>query len=399
MEAFQKRLFPWPKLGTILGEEEIVAVTRVLRESITQRKSLKGADLVEQFEREFAEYVGARYAAAVSSCGAGLLISAKAIGLNAGDEVITTPITHVSTATSAMECGAVPVFADIDPKTLNIDPRRVEERITDRTRAIFPVHYAGLPADMDPLMEIARRHDLYVVEDAAHAPGAEYRGRRIGCLGDLTCFSFQTQKNMTTLGEGGMITTNDETLAARVRLLRSFGTRKYDHPASEWEPWHYDVVEVATNFRMTNVQGAVGAVQLAKLDDLNERRRRNAQVLSERLQNIEGLRVPYEPEDRKSVYHIYNILLDEEKAGVHRIDFLKMLKATYGVQSVIHYLPVYLFALFKERGYGPGLCPVAERIFRQIVGLPLHPAYTEEDLEYLVGAVKGTMEALAKRDA
>ena len=185
--------FPWPKLGSTVDEDDIQAVTEVMRQSMTERKSLKGDKLLSEFERAFADYVGAQHAIAINSCGTALAVVAKVIGLRDGDEAITTPNTHMSTATSILQLGAKPVFADIDSHTLNIDPDRIREKITHRTKAIFPVHYAGLPVDMDAILDLARGRDLVIVEDAAHVSGAAYKGRKIGAIGDATCFSFQSQ--------------------------------------------------------------------------------------------------------------------------------------------------------------------------------------------------------------
>lgn len=393
MVKFEKGQFslPWPRLGAIVGEEELDAVTKVLNESIENRKSLQGKAKVEEFERKFADYVGAKHAIAVSSCGTALVICSKVLGIREGDEVITTPNTHVSTATSVMELGGRPVFADIDPHTFNLDPVKVEEKVTPRTKAIYPVHYAGQPVDMDSIMDIAKRHSLSVVEDAAHATGAEYKGRRIGTIGHLTCFSFQTQKNMTTLGEGGMITTNHADLAEKTRRLRNFGVERFKGQKRYWEPWHYNIVDVATNFRMTEVQAAFGEVQLGKLDRMNELRRKKAHYLTQIFQNIKSTTPPYEDPDCKHVYHLYSILLDEEKAGISKGDFIQSLYQDYLIEPVVHYLPVYLFTLFKERGYRPGLCPVAENLFKKMLSLPLHPGYSERELDYMVEAIRATL--------
>lgn len=391
----EKRQMPWPKVGSLYGEEEVEAVSRVVRDAASGKK-LSAGEEVEKFEREFADYVGAKHAIAVSSCGAGLLICSQIIGLQPGDEVITTPNTHVSTATSVLATGAEVVLADIDPQTFNLDPVQVEAKITTRTRAIYPVHYGGQAVDMDPILDMAQKHGLRVVEDAAHAAGTEYGGRKVGVLGDLTCFSFQTQKNMTTLGEGGMITTESDELASEAKLLRSFGVKRYADQVRPWEPWHYDVVRVATNLRLTNAQAAVGSVQLAKLDRMNVARVERAHALTEELSGITGITTPFESPKSTHVYHIYNILFDEEEIGASKGDFMGILADDYGIQCVVHYLPVYLLTVFRERGHRGGECPVAESIYRQTVGLPLHPSYTEEDIDYLAGAVKEAVARLRK---
>ena len=396
MESKQ-RAFPWPKFGTMMGEEEIQAAGEVIRECAATGKPMTRGDRLTAFEEAFAEYVGAEYAIATNSCATALLTTVRALDIGPGDEVITTPNTHLSTATGVLEVGAQPVFVDIDPETLNLDPSKIEAKITSKTRAIYPVHYAGLPADLDPIHDIARKHSLRVVEDAAHAPGAEYRGKRIGGLSDLTCFSFQTQKNMSTLGEGGMITTNNSDLAEQCRKIRSFGTQRYADQPNPWTPWHYDVVMLGTNFRMTEPAAAVGLVQLRRLDELTRRRRAVAARYTQALSGCTGVRTPCEPEGYRHTYHIYNLLLDETEAGAARIDVLEEMKTAYRVDSVIHYKPVYLFDLFQERGYREGECPVAERLFRQIVGLPLHPSYTEEDCAYITEAVKGALASCRER--
>ncbi len=379
---------PWPGLGTIVGQEELEAVTDVIKESIEKRKELKGGKLVERFEKEFAQYVDAKYAIAVSSCGVALLISGKILGLKEGNEVIVPPNTHVSTATSLMEIGAKPIFVDIKKNTFNIDPEKIEEKISSRTKAIYPVHYAGQPCDMNRILEIAKKHSLYVVEDAAHTPGAEYKGKRVGSIGDITCFSFQTQKNMTTLGEGGMITTNNKDFAEKAKILRSFGVKKYTNQENYWQPWHYDVVAISNNFRMTEVQGAFGLVQLKKLDRITERRREIAYYLTKNLKKIKGIIPPYENPDIKHVYHIYNVLFKEKEVGFSKDKFIEKLYHDYKIKPIIHYLPVYLFTVFQERGYKKGECPVAEEVFKESLGLPLYPGYSQREIDYLLFAVK-----------
>lgn len=359
-----------PIARPLMGEEELEAVRRVLESGI-----IAHGPEVESFEREFAEYVGVEYAVAVANGTAALDLVLKAYGIAPGDEVITTPFTFVATANAILYQGAKPVFADIDPKTYNIDPNSVLESITPRSKAIIVVHLYGQPADMKALREIADDHKLILIEDAAQAHGAEFEGKKAGSLGDAAIFSFYATKNMTT-GEGGMVTTNDRRIAERVKLLRDHGqAEKYLH------------VELGYNLRMTSIQAAIGRVQLRKLDRFNEIRRRNAKFLTESLSSIRGLTPPYEDPRVKHVYHQYVVRVEDEFPLTR--DELKGFLAERGVGTAIHYpLPVFMQPLYRRLGYPSDMCPNSIEASRRVLSLPVHPALAEQQLRYVVDCLK-----------
>lgn len=352
-----------------LGEEELEAVKRVLESGI-----LAHGPEVEEFEREFAEYVGVEYAVAVANGTAALDLVLKAYGIGPGDEVVTTPFTFIATANAVLYQGAKPVFADIDPKTYNIDPDSVLEVITPRTRAILAVDLYGQPADMKALREIAEDHRLALIEDAAQAHGAEFEGRKAGSLGDAAIFSFYATKNMTT-GEGGMVVTNDKRVAERVKLLRDHGqAEKYLH------------VELGYNLRMTSLQAAIGRVQLRKLDRLNEARRANARVLTEGLSKVRGIAPPYEDPRCKHVYHQYVIKV--ESAFPLQRDELRAFLESKGVGTAVHYpLPIHQQPLYRKLGYPQDICPNAIEASRKVLSLPVHPLLSRSDLDYIIECI------------
>lgn len=364
-----------PVVKPLLDDEELAAVKRVLESGI-----IAHGPEVEAFEREFAEYIGVEYAIAVANGTAALDLVLKAYGVSSGDEVVTTPFTFIATANAVLYQGAKPVFADIDPRTFNIDPSSVLEVITPRTRAVIAVHLYGQPADMKALREIAEDHKLALIEDAAQAHGAEFMGVKAGALGDTAIFSFYATKNMTT-GEGGMVVTNDRGVAERVKLLRDHGqAEKYLH------------VELGYNLRMTSIQAAIGRVQLRKLDRFNEARRRNAKELSERLSKVPGVEVPYEDPRVKHVYHQYVIRVNDEYPLTR--DELREYLRDKGIGTAVHYpLPIFQQPLYKRLGYPQDICPNAIEASRRVLSLPVHPALTPEDLRYICDCIAQAAEA------
>ena len=398
-EKGSKITVPYSGVGSIIGKEEIEAVRKALAQD-----SLCWGEFVDGFEETFAKYVGAPYAMAVNNGTNALELATAALALKEGDEVITTPITFIATVLPLLKRKIKIVFADIDPNTLNIDPGEVARLVTPKTRAIYVVHYAGLPVDMDPIMDIAREHGLKVVVDAAHAPGAEYKGRKVGGIGDLTCFSFQSLKNMTTLGDGGMVTSTCEELAKRVRTLREFSICKpagattiYGHREEE-PPFHWDVRdvdgEVGLNYRMAQPAAAMGLVQLGKLDEMNARRIEIGHRMNKAFDKIPGLKVIQEPEDYKHVYHLYTLLVDEKVVG-SKDKFMERMDKVEGVELWAQYCPLHLFTIFRKLGYNSGLCPRAEEIFlKNLVNLPIFPGLTEEQIEHMIGAVARTVDDL-----
>ena len=325
---------------------------------------------VRDLETRIAELVGTNHAVAVGTGTDAILVALMAIGVSAGDEVITTPFTFFATAGCVHRCGAKAVFADIEPDTFNIDPADIEKRITPRTRAILPVHLFGQCADVDAIGEIARRHGLPVIEDAAQAIGASWNGRKAGSLGLAGCFSFYPTKNLGGFGEGGMITTNDAAFAEKCRQLRNHGeTSRYHHRF------------VGGNFRLDTIKAAILLAKLGKLDEMNARRHTNARRYDERLGSVPGVQTPVIRSQNHSCYHQYSILCD-------RRDDLQAHLAEQGIGSGIYYpVPLHLQGCFADWEYRTGDCPVAEGCAKRILSLPVHPMLRPEDVDRVAGAV------------
>jgi dTDP-4-amino-4,6-dideoxygalactose transaminase len=327
-----------------------------------------------------------------------LQLAMIAAGVGPGDEVITTPISWISTANAVAVLGAKVVFADVDPRTLNLDPASVAEKITERTKAILPVHLYGQCCDMDALNALAEPRGIVVVEDAAHAAGAEYKGRKAGSLGDIGVFSFHQQKNMVTLGEGGMVTTSNRKLYERMLSYRSLCCLTYD-PKGKYLPidetvhpmgkryWYLDFDEIGFNYRMTDAQAAVGLVQLGKLDSFNARRIEIAQKYTCGLRKIAGLTLPYVQPTCKHVYHVYAFLVEPE-FRLNKEDFMWELYTEKKIKVWSHYMPIHLTTAYRKLGHGPGECPVAEELFGKYVSLPIHPRMTEEAIQYVIRSVR-----------
>lgn len=367
-----KRNIPIAK--PLISDEEIEAVKKVLLSGM-----LAQGREVEFFEKEFAKYIGVKHAVAVVNGTAALDLILKALEIGNGDEVITTPFTFAATANSILFQGAKPVFADIDPKTYNLDPNDVLEKITSKTKAIIVVHLYGQPTDMKAFREIADDHKLYLIEDAAQAHGAEFMGRKVGSLGDAAAFSFYATKNITT-GEGGMITTNNDEIARKTRLLRNHGqTSKYVHETLGW------------NLRMTNIAAALGRVQLRKLDKWNMIRQENAEYLSRELSKIKGVIPPYVDPRVKHVWHQYVIRVTSE-AKLTR-DELKKYLEEQGIGTAIHYpIPLHQQPLYKKLGYPQDICPNSIKASKEVLSIPVHPAVSREDLDYIVTTIREALE-------
>jgi len=359
-----------PIAKPMIEEDEIRAVVEVLRSGM-----LAQGKEVEFFEQEFANYIGVKHAIAVANGTLALDTALKAIGIKPGDEVITTAFTFIATANAILYQGARPVFADIDPKTYNLDPNDVLEKITSKTKAVIVVHLYGQPADMKALKEIAEDHKLILVEDCAQAHGAEFEGMKVGSLGHVGIFSFYPTKNITT-GEGGIITTNDDEVSRKSRLIRDHGqARKYVHE------------ELGYNYRMTNIAAAIGRVQLKKLDLLNEKRIKNATYLTKNLANVRGIVTPYVDPRVKHVYHQYVIRVEND-FPLNRDELATRLEEK-GVDVAVHYpLPVHQQPFYKRLGYPQHICPNAIIASRKVLSLPVHPLLTTEDLDYVVSTIK-----------
>ena len=325
---------------------------------------------VEAFEREFADFCGTKHCVALANGTAALHLGLLALGVQPDDEVITTPNTFLATAEAISYCGAVPVFVDIDPTTANLDPRLIERAITERTRAILPVHLYGRPADMDAISEIARRHNLRILEDAAQAHGARYRGRRVGALGTAAAFSFYPTKNLAAYGEGGALTTDDDQIAKFARAARSHGqTARYEHEF------------VGYNYRMHGFQGAVLRVKLRHLYAWTARRQEIAREYRRLLAGVR-LELPIDAAGDECVYHQFVIYTSNRNAVVAQL-------AARGIETVVHYpKPVYLQPAYSSLGCPPGTFPQAERACDRVIGLPIHPGLTAEQIAYVASAVR-----------
>jgi dTDP-4-amino-4,6-dideoxygalactose transaminase len=362
-----------------LGEEEIDAVTSVLRS-----KWLSMGPVTQQFEAAFAQYIGVKYAFAVNSGTAALHIACQVLGLGPGDEVILPSLTFVATANTVLYVGAIPVFADITSLAdFNISPDDILKKITSRTKAITVVHFAGYPCQMDRIMEIARAHNLKVIEDAAHAPGAVHKGKKIGAIGDVGCFSFFSNKNMTT-GEGGMIVTNDEALAGRIKLIRSHGMTALTWHRHRGHAYSYDVVETGYNYRISEITSALGLVQLKKLEQNNDKRRRLTELYREHLKDTPWFSLPFLQSEGKPSYHVFPVLLAE---NINREKFIDKLKSK-GIQSSIYYPPVHLFSKYRQMfGFKEGMLSKTEYVGKHEITLPLQPLLKEEDVSYIAGII------------
>jgi len=351
-------------------------IDRALTRVVDSHAFILGRE-VQEFEEAFAAYCGTEHAVGVASGTAALHLALLAAGIGAGDEVITTPLTFVATAEAICHAGARPVFVDIDPATYNLDPRQVEAAITPRTRAILPVHLYGQPADLEPLLEIAARRGVRVIEDAAQAHGARYKGRRVGSFGDAAAFSFFPGKNLGAYGDGGMVVTNSAEIAARVRMLRDHGRHsKYEHEI------------VGFGERLDALQAAVLKVKLPYLDTWNAQRRRAAGAYRSQLRNqSSAILLPHEAPEVDHVYHLFVIRVRERDRMLHRLQ-------AAGVRAGVHYpIPVHLQPAYVDPGYSPGRFPHAEQAAQEVLSLPLYPEITDAQIGAVTEAVMDAVEA------
>jgi len=358
----------------LIGKEEVDAVTEVLKSGILTEKSGMGPRVLE-FEKDFARYIGAKHAAAVSSGTATLHIALMVAGVRQGDEVVLPSFTFHSTAEMVLLTGAEPVFADVDPDTYTVTAETVESVVTRKTKAIMPVHLYGLPADLGPLQKLARERGIVLIEDAAQAHGSEYNGSKIGSIGDMTCFSFYAGKNMTT-GEGGMFTTNDDDYAEKVRMIRSHGEQRPYWP-----------VTVGNNYRMTEIMAAMGIAQLKKLPSFLERRRKNAEFLNERLKVLGKVIPPKEPEGRRHAWYLYTLRLRGANAG-KRNKVVEKLRSKNIEAGVYYESPLHMLPLYRELSKSRRPLPETEKACRQVFSVPVHPKIDEPELDYIFETLK-----------
>lgn len=369
-----------------IDDSDIEAVVNVLKSDyLTQGPS------VSAFEKKICEITGAKYCVSVSNATAGLHIAVAALELKEGSEGITTPNTFLASSNCMVYNKVKPVFADIDSKTYNIDPKEIQKHISDKTKVLIPVHFAGLPCDMEKINTIAKKHNLHIIEDAAHAIGSQYAdGSYVGnCkYSDMTVFSFHPVKTITT-GEGGAVTTNDEKLYQKLCMLRSHGVTKDEgvltkNPGS----WYYEMQSLGFNYRMTDMQAALGVSQLNKLDFFKKRRREVIAMYNKAFADMRYLKTPYEPENVCSCFHLYVTQIDFESLGKSRAQVMQELRDR-GIGTQVHYIPVPTQPYYKKTfGYKDGDFPVAEKYYEQELSLPLYPGLSDDDVNTVIKAVK-----------
>ena len=355
-----------------IGREDIEAVVAVLNSGI-----LAQGEKVEEFEQAFAQFIGVKYAVAVSSGTAALHLALLSHGIGAGDEVVTTPFTFIATANSILLAGAKPVFADIEDGYFSVVPDNMRRRINNRTKAIIPVHLYGHPADMKAIMELAQEYGLVVIEDACQAHGATFNNQKVGSFG-TGCFSFYPTKNMTT-GEGGMITTNREDIAQNARMIRNHGSSQ-----------RYSCEILGSNMRMAELNAALGSVQLRKLPAHNQKRQSNASYLSQRLYGVQGTKLPKVKPGCQHVFHQYTIRVTEE-SDISRDELASMLKEK-GIESGIYYpIPIHEQPFYCKLGYDDVL-PVSEKMAQQVISLPIHPGVTTPELDIIAEVIREVLQ-------
>jgi perosamine synthetase len=368
-----------------IDNDDINAVIEVLRSDW-----ITTGPKVAEFEEAFAAYVGSKYAVSFSSGTAALHGASFAAGLQPGDEAITTPMTFCATANCVLYQGAKPVFADVCPDTLNIDPDEVKRYITEHTKAVLPVDYAGHPADLQSILELATSHGLVVIEDACHALGAEYRGRRVGSISHMTVFSFHPVKHITT-GEGGMVTTDDAKLARQLRMFRNHGI---DSDARERQAnghWSYEMVALGYNYRLTDIGCALGVSQLRKLETNLSRRQEIAARYTAAFQEIPGVVAPSVRSGMNPAWHLYPIRIDLKTLRVGRGEIFRALRAE-GLGVNVHYMPVHLHPYYREKlGHRRGEYPVAEAAYDSLISLPMFHSMTYQDVSAVLHAVENVV--------
>lgn len=360
-----------------IEDDDIQAVVDVLRGDY-----LTTGPKIAEFEKMVADYVGAKYAVAISNGTSALHAACHAAGIGPGDEVITTPLTFAASANCVLYCGGTPVFADVDERTYNIDPEDIRRKITKKTKAIIAVHLAGQPCEMDEIHEIAKEHNLLVIEDGAHALGSEYKGKKVGTLSDMTTFSFHPVKPITT-GEGGMIVTDNEEFYQKMILFRSHGITRDESLLTRNEgPWYYQQLELGYNYRITDIQCALGCSQMKKLDRFLARRRELVKRYDAAFADCENIVIPYQMPEAVSGWHLYII----QVKNCDRREVFERLRAE-GVGVNVHYIPVYMHPYYQEHGYSEVHCPRVEEIYARMISLPLYPGLTGEQQDEVIAKV------------
>lgn len=379
---YMEELFMIPYGRQTIDEDDINAVVDVLKSDY-----LTTGPKIAEFEQAVASYTGAKYAVAISNGTSALHAACFAAGIGRGDEVITTPLTFAASANCVLYCGGTPVFADVDPYTYNIDPEDIRKKITDKTKAIIAVHLAGQPCDMNEIHSIAQEHNLIVIEDGAHALGSVYKGKKVGCLSDMTTFSFHPVKPITT-GEGGMIMTDNEELYKRLVLFRSHGITRDESMMTRNEgPWFYQQLDLGYNYRITDIQCALGCSQMRKLDKFLKRRRELAERYNNAFIECDNIVTPYQLSDTQSGWHLYIVQVKNHD----RKQVFETLRDK-GIGVNVHYIPVYMHPYYQEHGYKDVHCANAEEIYSHIISLPLYPGLTDDQQDYVIDTLKQLCE-------
>jgi len=369
-----------PIFRLYLDEEDYLSVKDVMDSGQISRGKLPSV-----FEDEFSEYIGCEHSVVLNSGTAALKLAIHALDLPAGSEVIVPSLTFVATAFAPIYCGLKPVFAEIEPETFNLSPEDVERRITPETKAIIPVHYAGQPVDLEAINEIARRHGLIVVADAAHAVGAEYQDKKIGNVSDLTAFSFFATKNITG-GEGGVVCTNNATWVEKIRLMKAHGIRPLE--SGPKTSGYYDVVSIGYNCHLSNLNIGLLRSQLKRLDKLNDMRRSNAEYLTSLLKDLPFVEVPEIGKGNDHIFHLYTIKLKSNSLNISRDEVVETL-IKEGIGVGVYYRPVHLFSYFREHyGYRAGDLPITEDVTNRLITLPMYPQLDKADLEKMYSVLK-----------
>lgn len=365
-----------------VGDEEITEVVNVLRSGW-----LTTGPKVREFEAEFAAFVGAQHAVAVNSCTAALHLALEAAGLCEGDEVLVPTMTFAATAEVVSYFKARPVLIDCVQDTLNLDPDKIEEAITDKTKAIIPVHFAGHPCDMKQILSVARAHDLHVIEDAAHALPARYQGKMVGGIADSTCFSFYATKNITT-GEGGMVTTDNADWAARIRMMSLHGlSRDAWNRYSANGSWYYEILSPGFKYNLTDMAAALGLAQLKKCDRFWKARERCADLYNEGFRDLPEIICPKAASHVQHAWHLYVIQLDLDRLRISRNEFIHKLQRA-GIGCSVHFIPLHLHPYYQDMwGYRPNDLPVSNAVFQRILSLPLYSKMTEADVTRVIETV------------
>ncbi|PEN46328.1 UDP-4-amino-4,6-dideoxy-N-acetyl-beta-L-altrosamine transaminase [Bacillus toyonensis] len=365
-----------------IDEYDIQSVVDVLKGDF-----LTTGPMVQKFERAIAKYAGAKYAVSFSNGTAALHAACYAAGITEGDEVITTPMTFVASANCILYQGGKPVFADIDNETYNISPKSIEEKITNKTKAIIPVHFTGQPVELNAIQKIAKENNLIIIEDAAHALGATYKNKKIGSIGDMTMFSFHPVKHITT-GEGGVITTNNPLFYEKLIQFRTHGIERNPQKLLENHgPWYYEMQFLGYNYRLTDIQAALGLSQLSKLDSFIKTRKKYVDIYNKEFSYLSEITIPKQLPQTDSSWHLYIIRLNTKLLKCNRKEIYEALqRENIGVN--VHYIPVHLQPFYQKLGYGKGICPQAENIYGEIITLPLFPKMTEADVWDVIQAVR-----------